>query len=338
MKRIDVVQSIRSLKGTNHTANPDAAWVAASRSRLLQHIDRTTEEIPTRIFSLVHLWSVLSLIMPQRTVYAVVRPAFIFILCFGLGTAGWITTVSASLESLPGDALYAVKLATEHTQVAVVEAVQGKTASTELRLSFVSRRVDEVNKAVSAPAKNEAEKQVRVNQAVENLKTEVKSVSDTLSAVKQSNPAAAAAVAQVIDRKVDVIQLSLVSTGVTASSTDAAVAIAQLKQESNSIKADVASSTATSTTNTVATSTDPITTTSTTNTSTTTTIAVPVSTSTPAASASSTTAAQEIRKPQPLPELEQPVVPKKELIPERPPELAPDVVDTPTPISIQTWQ
>lgn len=251
MKRADVVQSIRSLKGTEHTANPDANWIASSRVRLLNQIDRTTEVIPTRIFSLVHLWSVLSLIMPQRTVYAVVRPAFIFVVCFSLGTAGWLTTVSASLESLPGDTLYPVKLATEHTQVAVVEAMKGSAASTELRLSFVTRRVDEVTKVVAAPAASAEARQERVDIAVENLKTEVQTVSEKLSDVKLNNPESVIHVAQVIERKVDAIQQSLEVAGVTTSSTAAVVAIAQLKQ-------DAVAESASSTTPTATTSSLPI--------------------------------------------------------------------------------
>lgn len=321
MKRADVVQSIRSLKGTEHTANPDANWIASSRVRLLNQIDRTTEVIPTRIFSLVHLWSVLSLIMPQRTVYAVVRPAFIFVVCFSLGTAGWLTTVSASLESLPGDTLYPVKLATEHTQVAVVEAMKGSAASTELRLSFVTRRVDEVNKVVAAPAISAAARQERVDIAVENLKTEVQTVSEKLSDVKLNNPESVIHVAQVIERKVDAIQQSLEVAGVTTSSTAAVVAIAQLKQ-------DAVAESASSTTPTATTSSLPIA-----NTTSTVILVIP----TPEAGTTTTIVIEPVvRAPIPTP-IAAPVAPDSKLdtFPERPPELGPEVVDSATPISIQ---
>lgn len=321
MKRADVVQSIRSLKGTEHAANPDANWIASSRVRLLNQIDRTTEVIPTRVFSLVHLWSALSLILPQRTVYAVVRPAFIFVVCFSLGTAGWLTTVSASLESLPGDTLYPVKLATEHTQVAVIEAMKGNAASTELRLSFVTRRVDEVSKVVAAPAISAAARQERVDLAVENLKTEVQTVSEKLNDVKINNPESVAQVAQVIERKVDAIQQSLEVAGVTSSSTAAVVAIAQLKL-------DAVAGSASSTTSTAATTSTPIA-----NTTSTVIVVVP----TPEAEATTTIVIEPVvRAPIPTPVVA-PVAPvdKLDTFPERPPELGPDVVDSPTPISIQ---
>lgn len=340
MKRNDVVQQIRSLKGAGHAANPDTAWVASTRSRLLQHINRTTEEIPTRILTLNHLWSALSLIMPQRTVYKVVRPAFIFVMCFTLGTAGWITTVTASLESLPGDALYPVKIATEQTQVAVTEAIKGEAASTELRLSFATRRADEVNKIITTPSGSEAEQKARVEVAVQNLKSEVETVSVRLQEVKQENPAAAAQVAQVIDRKVEVLQQSLGVTGGQSSST-AAVAIAQLRLEVDRVKTDVSSSTTTSTPSVAASSsTAPIAVKESPAGATTTTITVvaPVNTT---SSVTIIITQPEVRvpaKPVPAPEELPPVVvdPQKDF-PERPPELAPEVVDEPTPIGIQTW-
>jgi hypothetical protein len=259
--------------------------------------------------------------MPQRTVYAVVRPAFIFVVCFSLGTAGWLTTVSASLESLPGDTLYPVKLATEHTQVAVVEAMKGSAASTELRLSFVTRRVDEVNKVVAAPAISAAARQERVDIAVENLKTEVQTVSEKLSDVKLNNPESVIHVAQVIERKVDAIQQSLEVAGVTTSSTAAVVAIAQLKQ-------DAVAESASSTTPTATTSSLPIA-----NTTSTVILVIP----TPEAGTTTTIVIEPVvRAPIPTP-VAAPVAPDSKLdtFPERPPELGPDVVDSATPISIQ---
>lgn len=321
MKRSDVVQQIRSLKNTAHTVNPDPAWVASTRARVLQHIDRTTEEIPTRIFTLSHVWSILSLIIPQKTVYAVVRPAVIFTVCFTLGTAGWITTVTASLESLPGDALYPVKLATEQTQVAVTQAIKGDAASTELRVSFVSRRADEVAKVIAAPAVNDAEREGRVQIAVANLTSEVESVSVKLNEVKNENPEIAIHVAQLIDTKVNAIQLTLEATqqSSSTSSTSATLAIVQLKDDLERVRTDISTSTAAATSTPSAIIVD---TTSTT---------APIITVT-------TTPAIISTEPQlPIIDFEPEVDPLKDF-PERPKELGPDVVDEVVPIQIKTWE
>ncbi|MCX6780793.1 MAG: DUF5667 domain-containing protein [Candidatus Magasanikbacteria bacterium] len=318
MKRADVVQSIRMLKNTAHAANPNEEWVASSRAQMLSTINRTTEEVPTRIFTMAHVWSALSLIMPQKTVYAYVRPAVIFTLCFSLGTAGWITTVSASLGSLPGDALYPVKIATEHTQVAVVQVTQGSAATAELHLSFASRRADEVTKIIATPTANPVEQKARVAVAAENLKTEVQNVSETLQAAKQSDPAAAVQVAKVIEVKITALQQSLDETAAdgsvssTVSGTGAVVALAQLKQETDSLKQSASSTAATST--------------------------APNATSTPSTIPAPTTSTLEITVPatstvvifvpaaQKAPEVKntEPVISNQ--FPERPAELAPNVV------------
>lgn len=322
MKRADVVQQIRSLKHTAHTANPDPSWVASTRARMIQHIDRTTEEMPTRLLTLNHVWSALSLIMPQKTVYAVVRPAVIFTVCFTLGTAGWITTVTASLESLPGDALYPVKLATEQTQVAVTQAIKGDAASTELRVSFATRRADEVAKVIAAPAVDEAAKKDRVEVAVANLKSEVESVSVKLSEVKNTNLEAAIHVAQLIDTKVAVIQQTLETTAQT-SSTPAVLAITQLKDELLRVRTDISTSTAatTSTPSDIIGGTEATT--------------APVATTSTTSNTSSTASTPIVLEP--VIDFAPEVDPLKDF-PERPAELGPDVVDGAVPIQIKTWE
>lgn len=321
-----------SLRGAGHSAHPDSAWVAATRSRVLQHIYQTTEEVPQRVVTLNHLWSALSLIMPQRTVYTVVRPAFIFVLCFVLGTAGWITTVTASLESLPGDALYAVKIATEHTQVAVTHALQGREASAQLRVSFATRRADEVSKAVATGSPADDKHRERVEQAVENLKTEVETVSAELKEVNQENPVAAARVALAIDHRVNVIEQTLVASGAhaTTTATAAVAAIAELKLEVDRVKtADAAASTSTPPTAVVA---APVVVPPPANTSTSTVVI--------SEQANASTTVRVLPAPAPVakPEEHPEPAPQKDEFPERPPELAPDVVDAPTPIGIQTWE
>lgn len=243
----DVKQLMNELTSAQHAVNPRPEWVDKTRARLLAHIERTTEQPSNRVLTLNHLWSALTLVIPQKTVYAYVRPAVIFALCFGLGTAGWITTVSASLNSLPGDALYPVKIATEHTQVAVVDALQGSAASTELHLSFASRRAEEVNKIIDTPNADQAAKQQQVKEAVDNFKNEVQNVTEKLGAVQQASPEVAVAVAKVVDRKTDEIKLTLAAAGGQASTTETVAVIDQLKTEAARVVKEVATANSTST-------------------------------------------------------------------------------------------
>lgn len=239
---IDLKQLMGEITRAQHDVNPRPEWVAATRSRVLRHIEQTTAEPTTRIFTLNHLWSALTLVVPQKTVYAYVRPFVIFAICFGLGGAGWITTVSASLNSLPGDNLYPVKLAAEHAQVAVVEAFGGRAAGAEARLVLVSRRAEEITKTAEVTSGDLTTKQQRVQVAVNNLKNEVKEVSSALGDAKQSAPQAAAAVAQAVDRKAAEIKQSLETVDMHISSNDTAIALDELKQVAKQVKEDVAKS------------------------------------------------------------------------------------------------
>ncbi len=47
----------------------------------------------------------------------VLRPASLALSAFVLMFGGWVTTVNASFDAVPGDVLYPVKLATERVQI-----------------------------------------------------------------------------------------------------------------------------------------------------------------------------------------------------------------------------
>lgn len=326
---------MKKIKHTQSAVNPRPEWIAETRSRVLRHIELTSSAAPVtqRVVTLNHLWTALSFVMPQRTVYAVVRPAVIFVICFAVGTGGWITTVSASLNSLPGDALYPVKIASEHTQVAVVNALQGRTASTELRLSLARRRAEEVSKIVNTPALDSQAKSVRVQAAVEQLKSEVQSVSENLVAVQQrgGSQQEVIAVAQAITKNTEEIKQNLGDTSVHATSAEVLVAINKLQQDAGKAQ-EVASSTPALA---ITTSTPQIV------------LTVEIVSSTPATStvptaAPTSTPAQPRASTKPAHTTTSTVIIIEEdsnkNFPERPPELSPDVVDTPTPIQLEAWE
>lgn len=325
---------MNQVKNASTDFNPRPEWVAENRSRMLRHIEQTNAATPRRVVTLTHVWTALSFIMPQKTVYAVVRPAVIFVLCFGVGIGGWITTVSASLNSLPGDTLYPVKLASEQTQVAVVSVLQGKTASAEFHVTLTNRRFEEVQKIVATPTTDEKAKSVRVEAAVQQLKTEVQSTSDSLVAAQKSNSSVPdlVAVAKVIETKADEMKQNLSSTAVHITSADASsdvlVAINQLKTDAANAQVAATSTPAiaaapTSTPAITATSTPVVLPTSTSTTFSTTTAHVGNKVSSDATVVTTTTS-------------EQDAILKN--FPERPPELAPNVVDTATPITLEAWQ
>jgi len=137
----------------------------------------------------------------------------------------WVATVNASFDSVPGDVLYPVKLATERAQISISTSGEQRA---KLHAEFAGRRLDEVNAITSSDAEGKDEK---VKIAVEGFKQEIASVNDELMNVQISNPGQAGALAIIVDQKTDEYEATI------AQSEPAADALASA-QESNAQAVD----------------------------------------------------------------------------------------------------
>ncbi len=75
-------------------------------------------------------------------------------LIFFVGIAGCLTTVSASFNSLPGDTLYQIKIATEKMQLVLA---QDEAMKINLQTEFAGRRIEEMTKIVESDSVNKEE-------------------------------------------------------------------------------------------------------------------------------------------------------------------------------------
>lgn len=180
-------QLIQQLKGLKHgEANPRAEWVRNNRDFLLSQIKNTLPAESEKRFmrtSWQSVWPALSIFLPQNFVYNVLRPVAILLVVVSVATSGWITTVDAAYESLPGDLLYPAKRVAEKTQVTVAAVLGDKSAETKLHVKFARRRATETKKIVAIAALNPKKKGDAV-QAVAELKKEMKNVEDGLTEMK----------------------------------------------------------------------------------------------------------------------------------------------------------
>jgi len=120
----------------------------------------------------------------------------VLFLIIGSISSGWVASVSASMNSLPGDTLYSLKIATERAQLAFTGGANNKA---KLQVEFAGRRLEEVSKIVENPSSGNVEK---VNTAVNNFKEQMGSVKASLEVVKEtSSPLEVAEVAKIVDRK-----------------------------------------------------------------------------------------------------------------------------------------
>ncbi len=115
----------------------------------------------------------------------------VFALMFG----GWVATVNASFDSVPGDTLYPVKLATEKMQITLATSTERRA---KLHTEFAGRRLQEVNEI---SVSDRGDKDARIKEAVASFKTELASAGDQLAVLTDGNSTEVAAVAAAIEQK-----------------------------------------------------------------------------------------------------------------------------------------
>ncbi|NBS41710.1 hypothetical protein EBS80_03535, partial [bacterium] len=125
------------------------------------------------------------------------QPMSVAMSAFALIFGGWVTTVNASFDSVPGDVLYPVKLVTERVQITL--ATSGEQRA-KLHAEFAGRRLDEINSITSSSG---SDKDTRVKAAVDGFKQEIASVNDELMNIQISDPSQAASLAMIVDQKTD---------------------------------------------------------------------------------------------------------------------------------------
>ncbi|MFH1405135.1 MAG: DUF5667 domain-containing protein [Patescibacteria group bacterium] len=125
----------------------------------------------------------------------VMRPvalaASVLLVVFG----GWVTTVSASFNTVPGDTLYPVKMVTERVQLSLATTTQRRA---KLHVEFAGRRLNEMTKL-----QEQGQNGKKVNQVVASFKSEMALANETLTQLNEHNTQMATEIAVVLDQKSD---------------------------------------------------------------------------------------------------------------------------------------
>ncbi len=137
------------------------------------------------------------------------QPMSVALSAFALIFGGWIASVNASFDTVPGDVFYPVKLATERVQISLATS-GGQRA--KLHAEFAGRRLDELNAITSSDLEG---KDVRVQDAMDRFQEEIASVNSELTSI--TNPEEAAALAIIVDQKTDAYVAAIVQTAQTGS-------------------------------------------------------------------------------------------------------------------------
>lgn len=128
------------------------------------------------------------------------RPIAVSVAGVVLMTSGWMTTVSAAADSLPGDTLYTIKLVTERAQLQIASLDRKAVLHTE----FAGRRLKEVSEL----QKTEQESQL-VREAVDAYKKELASAQENLVELKQNNQVAAIQTANQVQQRISSLEVTI---------------------------------------------------------------------------------------------------------------------------------
>lgn len=174
----DLIAQLKQLK--HGEVKPRQEWLNNNRALLLSQIKNTvTPEVQKMNFDSV--WNIMSLFVPRTLVFNVVRPIAVLLVVSIVATSGWVASVDASYNALPGDWLYPAKRVGEKTQVAVAGMIGSKKTETILHSEFAKRRASETKQLV---ASKDPQKQEKVKESIQDLKTEIANVNQKLEEIK----------------------------------------------------------------------------------------------------------------------------------------------------------
>lgn len=177
-----LVSQLKSIKSQNSRINPDLSWVTENRNTLMAKIKQDVAE--GRVSKIGGITGFLDSISQALRVFVpyniryLARATVAVLLVATITVSGWIATVSASQNSLPGEKLYNVKIATERTELIVTSVIGSNEDQVAALLRHASIRVDEFKK-VKESSPGDATK------AIKSLKQNIESTSKYLEKAQQ---------------------------------------------------------------------------------------------------------------------------------------------------------
>lgn len=215
----DLIKKIKTLQRLQGVGVPRPEWLKSNREILLMQVRNTLGRDECRHTTpfLNRAWQFLDVFLPARAVYYFVRPVMIGCLVVMMVFGGWVTGVSASYNSLPGDVLYPVKIATETVQTSLAP---NKKEEIKLRVEFATRRAEEMKIITKSSALG---KEKKVAAAVKNLKSNLETVKSGLDEMTKDSPLQVVDVAKAvsaqtteIEKKLDQSKEAVAADGQTA--------------------------------------------------------------------------------------------------------------------------
>lgn len=162
------------------------------------------------------------------------RPVAIGVSGFVLLTSGWLTTVSAAADSLPGDPLYAIKLVTERAQLQLASLDRKAILHTE----FAERRLNEVSALQHNDAADVDGELVRG--AVSAYKQELASANENLVELQGSSEASTLETAGTVQANISALEVAVDSVVSESVSPADVLGVQETTRQAGNAAVDVA--------------------------------------------------------------------------------------------------
>lgn len=221
---------LKKVRQAEGRINPDATWMARTREQVIAHARASAERVESSITSstpsLHGVFQRARAIFPSHA-FAHARPLMMSLVVFVLASGGWIASASAS-ESLPGDALWHVKLASEKTQIVLADITGNEQKNVELQLKFAHRRAEEITVVSKEETFDAEEKTKRTEEGLKQLKETISSVDIAIKSEEQKKGISKNA--KEVSGAVDQISTVLKDVVVADAASDVAKEVVAVKQ------------------------------------------------------------------------------------------------------------
>ncbi|MCR4311799.1 MAG: DUF5667 domain-containing protein [Candidatus Uhrbacteria bacterium] len=192
----DFIQQLKALRNDSQAGAASQSEHLVAKAKLLASIGHESSEAEAPVTSspVYVRWYVRNLIS---------RPIAIGVSGFVLMTSGWLTTVSAAADSLPGDPLYSIKLVTERAQIQLASLDRKAVLHTE----FAERRLKEVSALQNQKAVDINPTLVRV--AVDAYKQELASANANLVELQGNDEQATVETAGLVQQRMSALEVTI---------------------------------------------------------------------------------------------------------------------------------
>lgn len=179
---------LKKVKQLEGRINPDRAWVQETKASLLNTIATTSAPVAVKEHTRrthTAIFDAVQALFPKQLLFQA-KPFFVSFLVFGLAASGWIASASAS-ESLPGDTLWQIKLATEKTQIVLASITGNDKKNVTLQLKFATRRAEEIKTVAAEEKFPPEEKTKRTSEGLKQLQENIASIDTVVQSDAQKD-------------------------------------------------------------------------------------------------------------------------------------------------------